>query len=71
MIYEDIGTSYKLILNSNSIFFINNVLYYYLLRTDGLSKSSDSKSKFDLINMYYDMQEELNNNNLFFKGDKV
>ena len=70
MIYEDIGTSYKLILNSNSIFFINNVLYYYLLRTDGLSKSSDSKSKFDLINMYYDMQEELNNNNLFFKGDK-
>ncbi len=69
MIYEDIGTSYKLLLESNSIYFINSVLYYYQLRNDSLSKNPNSKSKKDLIVLYYEMQEELNSRNLNFKED--
>ena len=63
-IFEDAGTSYKLLLNANSIYYINKVLYNYTLRNNSLSKKLDSNSRKDLIILYYEMQESLKKNRL-------
>jgi len=69
-IFEDAGTSYKLLLNANSIYYINKVLYNYTLRNNSLSKKLDSNSRKDLIILYYEMQESLKKEQINFPGDE-
>ena len=58
-IFEDNDFTYKMILNSKSIFFINLPLYVNCSRDNSLSKRQDREAKTDLILMHYNMVHEL------------
>lgn len=49
--YEDIGTTYKTILKANSIFFLDQYLYYYSYRADSITAHNTKKSRKDFLEM--------------------
>lgn len=49
LIYEDVPTTYKLILKSNGVAFSTQQDYYYLKRIDSIEGSPFSKKKFDSV----------------------
>ena len=49
--YEDIGTTYKLIWKANRIYYLNKILYHYCNRMDSITTQKTEK----LLNDYYEM----------------
>lgn len=49
--YEDIGTTYKLIWKANRIYYLNKILYYYCNRMDSITTQNTEK----LLNDFYEM----------------
>lgn len=49
LIYEDVPTTYKLILKSNGVAFKNQKNYYYLLRDNSIEGSPFSPKKFESV----------------------
>ena len=56
---EDIGTTYKLILSADKIYFIDSVRYHYEIRKGSITTTD--KHKEHLIIQYYKMYKDLTN----------
>lgn len=58
-LYEDIGTTYKLILKADSIYYLDRILYYNYRREGSLTTLRNKKALYDWFTMikqfYYDM----------------
>ena len=58
-LYEDIGTTYKLILKADSIYYLDRILYYNYRREGSLTTLRNEKALYDWFTMikqfYYDM----------------
>ena len=59
-LFEDIGTFYKLLLKSKTIYFTNSVLYNYAVRSNSITKRRNLNMKFDYLEMVYDKTYNLN-----------
>lgn len=62
--YEDVGTTYKLIENSDKIFYLPIKLYYYLDRENSISHTFSNKNITDLLKSFIDIH-------LFFKDKRT
>lgn len=56
-LFEDSGTTYKLIDQANKIIFGSKAIYYYINRVDSIVNGSFNPRKFDLIEMNEEMNE--------------
>jgi len=56
-IYEDLGTTYKLILLCEKIVYIPTATYYYLQRSDSIEGTSFNKKKMDAIPLAKELLE--------------
>lgn len=56
-LFEDSGTTYKIIDLCEEIAIINNKIYYYINNAAGITKSSFSNRKMDLLNFTCDIKE--------------
>ena len=57
--YEDIGTTYKLIMKSKKIIYSNVQKYIYLQREGSIIESEFSKSEFDILEMLDQLEEDI------------
>lgn len=51
MLYEDIGTTYKIILKADSIYYLDKILYYNFLREGSLTTLRNEKALHDWFTM--------------------
>ena len=58
-IYEDIGTTYRLIMTSDSIIVSDEELYYYRQRKDAISKADFSRNTLDIVEMVDKMGKDV------------
>ena len=56
---EDIGTIYKIVWNSSSIYYLNDVLYYYCQHSGSLTTIQSKKSEQDWIEMFLKQYHDL------------
>lgn len=58
-LYEDVGTTYKIVLNASHIYYLDKELYYYCYRSDSITTLNVEKSLKDLVEMttqqYFDL----------------
>lgn len=58
-IFEDVGTTYKLILESKNIVCSNEILYNYLIHKNSLTTRKFTKEKFDMIELTFEMTKKI------------
>lgn len=60
LLYEDVATTYKLILRSDGVVFVNDKSYFYLLRTNSIEGSPFSVKKFEsLMTIIKDLEQAI------------
>ena len=57
-IYEDVGTTYKILLRAKKVAVCKSKLYFYFQRKDAISKRAFSESTLDMIEMVEQMDQE-------------
>lgn len=65
--YEDLATTYKILISSNKIKITNNILYNYLLREDSITKVATQKHISDIIYISAQLQNYFENNYQAYK----
>ena len=58
-LFEDMGTTYKTILNATRIYYLNRVLYFHCFRTGSISMSKSKKAFTDLHELYLQQYRDL------------
>ena len=58
-LFEDIGTTYKIIWKATSIYYLDTVLYYYCYRSGSIITRSTEKSQQELIEMCMQQYRDL------------
>lgn len=58
-LYEDVGTTYKLIWRASRIYYLNNVLYYHCYREGSITTLKTEKSLYDWIDMRLQQYHDL------------
>lgn len=61
-LFEDVGTTYKLIMKSNKIACSNKEIYYYVIRNNSITTCEFKEKHYDLIELTNKMCEEILNN---------
>lgn len=62
LLYEDLPTTYKLILKAGNVAYTNKRTYYYLLRKDSIQCSKFNTKKLDILKVADMMLENIQNN---------
>lgn len=62
LLYEDLPTTYRLILKAGKIAYTKQQTYYYVLRKDSIQYSTFNSKKLDIIKIADIMEEDIANN---------
>jgi len=62
MLYEDLPTTYKLILKAGNVAYTNQQTYYYLIRKDSIQCSEFNEKKLDILKVADMMITDITNN---------
>lgn len=58
-LYEDVGTTYKLVWNATRIYYLNKELYYYCYRADSITSLNAEKSLNNLLELTLQQYNDL------------
>ena len=58
-LFEDVATTYKLFWNASSVYYLDNVLYYYCFRSDSITKGKNMRALQDSFDMNLELYNGL------------